>query len=237
MSQPVAIFLAEYIGLAAAPWRDRGVECWLVDPKHPEGVTRRDGMVLIGAKIVEATNLIGGLIRTRRVVFVAGFPPCDDIASCGAKHWAGKFDNDRYFQARAAIVLEQCRMVGALAGCPWMFENPNGAASSIMGPPTFRFDPCDYGGYLPPDDLHPFWPEILPPRDAYKKRTGIWSGGGFVVPEPQPVPSLNHYPGWKLLGGKSERTKEIRAAGPRGFLKAVAAANIQMSDSEIEVKP
>ncbi|WP_262692490.1 hypothetical protein [Kordiimonas aestuarii] len=106
-----------------------------------------------------------------------------------------------------------------------MFENPIGATSGIMGPPSFHFDPCDYGGYLPEDDLHPDYPEYLPPRDAYRKHTNIWCGGGFREPRKRPVPSLPYFPGWKKLGGKAEKTKRVRSATPRGFAIAVFEAN------------
>lgn len=153
------------------------------------------------------------------------FPPCTDLAASGAKHWRSKAEKDRYFQAKAAVVLEQCRMIGELSGAKWFFENPNGAASGIFGRPSFSFDPSDYGGYLPEDDAHPDFPEYLPPRDAYKKSTNIWCGNDFVVPDVKPVASLDHFPGWKLLGGKSAKTKQIRSATPRGFSIAVYEAN------------
>jgi len=46
------------------------------------------------------------------------------------------------------------------------------------------------------------------------------------MPDKKPVTAVKDNPGWKKLGGKSERTKEIRAAGPRGFLKAICVANL-----------
>ena len=48
------------------------------------------------------------------VVFVAGFPPCTDVAVSGTRWWADKMSKDRYFQAKAALVAEQCRMMGEI---------------------------------------------------------------------------------------------------------------------------
>lgn len=224
----VAIFLCEYTGLAAHPWLENGVECWLIDPKHLSGIhsTSFDGLVRVGNTLLEAIPVIGELIKTRNVIHVAAFPVCDDLTVAGTRHWAGKFEKDRYFQCKATKLVEQCRMVGEMAGCGYYWENPVGGASSIFGKPTFYFDPSDYGGYLPVGDRHPFWPDIYPGRDAYAKKTCIWAGGGFVIPAKKPVDQVSKdNPGWKKLGGKSERTKMIRAAGPRGYLRAVYEAN------------
>jgi hypothetical protein len=95
------------------------------------------------------------------------------------------------------------------------------------------FQPCDFGGYLPEDDGGNPYPDIIPARDAYTKKTCLWTGNGFVMPAKRPVEpekftgknGLNFSgPAWKL-GGKSLRTKNIRSATPRGFAKAVFAAN------------
>jgi hypothetical protein len=125
--------------------------------------------------------------------------------------------------------------VGTMAECPWVLENPVGALSTLWRKPDYMFDPCDYGGYISESEAnHPIWPEDIPPRDAYRKRTCYWSGNGFVMPEPRPVePEVltdsNGNRGsrqWKKLGGKSLRTKNIRSATPRGIAKAIFEANV-----------
>ena len=46
------------------------------------------------------------------------------------------------------------------------------------------------------------------------------------MPEKKPVPVDSGYSDqYKLLGGKSLKTKNIRSATPRGFAKAVCEAN------------
>ena len=70
------------------------------------------------------------------------------------------------------------------------------------------------------------YPEYIKPRDAYPKKTCLWTGGEFVMPEKMPVDiSPGYSDQHKKLGGKSERTKNIRSATPRGFAKAVFLAN------------
>lgn len=52
------------------------------------------------------------------------------------------------------------------------------------------------------------------------------TGGGFIEPDKKRLePIYKDNPGWKLLGGKSLRTKNIRSATPRGFARAVFEAN------------
>jgi hypothetical protein len=113
-----------------------------------------------------------------------------------------------------------------------MIENPVSVISSQYRKPDYMFQPCDYGGYLPEDDVSPH-PDIIPARDAYTKKTCLWAGNGFVMPEARPVDPVRYTdsnglnysgPAWKL-GGRSLRTKNIRSATPRGFAKAVFAAN------------
>ena len=77
---------------------------------------------------------------------------------------------------------------------------------------------------------HPRWPEYIAPRDAYKKKTCLWTGNDFVMPTKVAVdPEAYHGNGYSTsmmkLGGKSQRTKDIRSATPRGFAIAIHDAN------------
>lgn len=116
------------------PWLDAGYRVVLVDPQHP--VTEIDGLVeRISATVLGAAGRLGEIIRTERVVFVAGFPPCTDVAVSGSKHFEAKRKKDPHFQTKAALVAEQCRMTGMLAGAPWIFENPVSVFSSTLASP------------------------------------------------------------------------------------------------------
>ena len=64
--------------------------------------------------------------------------------------------------------------------------------------------------------------ELVPPRDAYPKKTHLWTGNGFELPTKMPVDEPKGYsPQHTKLGGKSLKTKNIRSATPRGFAAAV----------------
>lgn len=225
-----AIFLYDKTGIMAKPWLDDGWECWCFDGQHPKGITRDGNHVKVGMYI-EANSKLQYAQRIFEMVgpgvlFVFGFPECTDLTNAGAKHFSGKRDFNLLFQAEAIELADLVRVLGNLYGCKWGFENPMGAISTQYRRYDFRFHPCDYGGYLPANDEHPIYPEIYPAQDAYNKDTCIWHGNGFKEPKKKRVePLFKDNPGWKLCGGKSIKTKNIRSATPRGFAHAVKIAN------------
>lgn len=146
------------------------------------------------------------------VAMVFGFPECTDLTVAGARHFAAKRQANPLFQIEAAELADLVRIVGLVAGAPWAFENPVGVLSSIYRKPDFAFQPCDFAGYLPEEDEHPLYPDVYPGRDRYNKTTNIWCGNGFRQPRSRPMPALSKdNPGWRLCGGKSTRTKNIRS--------------------------
>lgn len=209
--KPVVISLCDLTGNMVAPWVDHGYAALLVDPQH--GTTSLTENVLkIAGTILEAADVIGHLIRTMDVRMVFGFPPCTDVAVSGTRHWAEKRAKDQFFQAKAAIVAEQCRMVGILSGAPWMFENPVSAFSSIFGKPTYTFHPSDFAGYNISDN--------------YTKRTCLWTGNRFVMPQPFRTPDLpepdKRFIHW--MANTPDRANK-RSVTPKGFAMAVYLAN------------
>ena len=78
----------------------------------------------------------------------------------------------------------------------------------LLGNPVLMFDPCDFG-------------------DPYAKKTLLW--GKFNLPIKNPVIPIraNKQGSWiQSLGGKSAKTKELRAITPRGFAEAFYRANL-----------
>lgn len=207
----VVICLCDLTGIFGKPWKDAGYKVVQIDPQLSDNGT-----------ILEMIKLIGELIRSGRVAFVAGFPPCTNTAVSGARHFESKRKKDPYFQAKASLIAEQCRVIGELSGAPWFFENPVSVFSSIFGKPNYSFHPYEFAGYLEEDDVHPEYPDYIAPRDLYPKKTCLWAGGGFELPDKKIVNipdgfSTQYY----KLGGKSLKTKNIRSATPRGFSLAV----------------
>ncbi len=206
----VAIFLCSITMNMAQPWLEAGYRVVLVDPQHP--CTSNSGMVeRISGTILDAMPRLGEIIRRENVVFVFGFPPCTDVAVSGARWFEEKRKVDPKFQEKAAIVAEQCRTVGMLAGCPWGFENPVSVFSSIFGKPQHMFHPHQYTGYCADDN--------------YTKATCLWTGGGFVMPDPFPLAGIGAPDNRIHLAAPGPDRANFRSATPCGFSRAAFEAN------------
>jgi len=225
-----AVFLYDYTGIMAQPWLEAGYECWLFDGQHKHGITREGLLVKVGVwfdakKIEEHAQEILDMVG-HEVLFVFGFPECTHMAVSGARHFKSKLEKDPLIQIKAANLAILVKLVGEKFKCKWGAENPISVLSSLWRKPDFMFDPCDYAGYLPPDDSHPLHPAVYPPQDRYNKKTCIWCGSGFIEPEKKRIaPEFKDNPGWSRTGGRSMKTKNIRSATPRGFARAVFLAN------------
>jgi len=237
-----AIFLFDYTGIMAKPWADAGYLCYCFDGQHPEGVTKSDheNILNVGMWFVKSySNSVGfckypsrvDIEKIKTIVgseaeFVFGFPDCTDLTVAGAKHFSKKRLINPHFQQDAMSLVYLVKLVGDDFNCAYGWENPVGVISTIYRKPDFKFNPCDYAGYLPKNDEHPLYSNIYPGQDRYNKNTCIWTGGGFKEPVKKRIePLLKDNPGWKKCGGKSLRTKNIRSATLRGFSQAVFEAN------------
>jgi hypothetical protein len=243
----------DYTGEAVQPWADAGYTCYCYDHQHPmerepSRATPNGGRIhkvyadLSDPEVWRAHALVRQALAERDpIAFIFGFPPCTDLAASGARHWKSKAAKDPDFQTKAVWMAEQVETLGKTLGVPYCIENPVGALSTLYRKPDYRFDPCDFGGYLQPDEAHPIWPEYIPPQDAYRKRTCLWTGGGFRMPDDKPVEPVvintrtsSGSPAWAKLGGKSLKTKNIRSATPRGFARAVFEFNANMRNDAMD---
>jgi len=210
------ISLYDYTGEALRPWAEAGYQCFAYDIQHkpsPMGTlepsdfeTFSSGNIFyIHADLYDPETSLKILARHKSdVFFLSAFPPCTEKK--GAVHH-----------------VKRCAMVGDAFDCSYYIENPIGALSRLWRKPDHKFDPCDFGGYLSEDDVHPRWPEIIPPRDAYRKKTCLWVGNRFKMPRSNAVAHETI-----VYDRKDPRKcKNIRSATPRGFAKAVFLANAQ----------
>lgn len=213
MSRGTIICLCDITGVMAQPWIDAGYDAVLVDPQHAEGA-HVDGPVTRVGHIIDhpvTWAVIRNTIETGRVKFVMGFPPCTDLAVSGARWFESKRQADPAFQFKAMHVVWQCQIIGELSGAPWAVENPVSQISSLSRKPDGTFNPFDFTGYCA--------------NDNYTKKTCLWTGAGFVMPEkfrddalPPPDDRIH-----KCAPGP-ERAN-IRSATPLGFAVAVFNAN------------
>lgn len=138
-------------------------------------------------------------------------PVCTDFSRSGAQYWMLKDMDGRTIDSMGLVIA--CLRVITIAQAKsknftfWSLENPVGRLRRWMGKPQLIFNPCDYG-------------------DAYTKKTCLW--GSFNLPEKHEVEPVrvSSEGSWIMrLGGKSDRTKELRSITPPGFAKAFYKAN------------
>ena len=232
-----AVFLFDYTGIMALAWAKAGYACYCFDGQHPSGISpgNHKNIINVGMWFTNNNKCLGYSLKDIEFIkmivggdadFVFGFPECTHLAVSGAAHFARKKELNPHFQDEAMSLVYLVKAVGDEFDCPWALENPVSVISTKWRKPDFKFDPFEYGGYLKENSTHPLYPEYIKPQDAYPKKTCIWSGNGFVMPDKKPVEVLPGYSDQhKKLGGKSLKTKNIRSATPRGFAKAVFEAN------------
>jgi len=235
MTKGIVLSLYDFTGEALKPWADAGYTCHAFDIQHslsdPE-VQTFDGGGSITYNYADLhdhnwLNAIQSEFGDKPVVFGMAFPVCTDMAVSGAAHFKRKAQANPFFQADAVgHATAVARMFNGMA-IPYFIENPVSVLATMWRKPDYRFHPYEYGGYIPDDQIeHPRWPEYIAPRDAYPKKTCLWTGGGFVMPTKVAVTVKQGYAKQHLkLGGKSQRTKDIRSATPRGFAIAVYEFN------------
>ena len=236
----IVLSLYDFTGEAVRTWALAGYECHIYDIQHPYGphkqrVGSRGGSITTHRKDLHRKETFEGLLREyegKPVVFGMAFPVCTDMAVSGAAWFKKKAAANPGFQEEAVRHAVDCSdFFEELGGIPYFVENPVSVLSTKWRKPDYSFHPYEYGGYIEDDAAeHPRWPEYIAPRDAYKKKTCLWTGGGFVMPTKVAVDCENyHGNGYSTammkLGGKSQRTKDIRSATPRGFAAAVYQSN------------
>ena len=239
------ISLYDYTGEALKPWAKKGYTCHAFDIQHDEAslVDRFEGGGSISfhkADLHDHKNLnaIYYAFADKPVAFGMAFPVCTDLAVSGAAWFKKKAEADPLFQQRAAQHAIDCAGLFDDLGCPYFIENPVSVLATKWRKPDYSFHPYEYGGYIPyGEEQHPRWPDFIAPRDAYPKKTCLWTGNGFKMPSKVAVePESGHSRQHLKLGGKSAKTKNIRSATPRGFARAVMLANTTDGPSVTNLK-
>ncbi len=154
--------------------------------------------------------------RKDRVHGILCAPPCDHLASSGARWWKSK--GESALLESLAIVDACLRQVAIHHPAWWALENPRGRLKNYLGPAAWSFQPCDFG-------------------DPYKKSTQLW--GHFTPPKPlwadctavEPVRACATGSFTQQMGGRKPgtpshtRVKNERSRTPPGFARAFFASN------------
>lgn len=226
--------LFDHSGQWSKPYRDAGYSVDQIDLKL--GTDVLDTLAI--ARSGKAPPIHGILMA----------PPCTDFSGSGAQYWPAK-DGDGRTAASLKLIDAGLELVRLLSPTWWCMENPAGRLNTLRpslalhGP--HYFDPCDFAGYLfsaaSLDSLRMLQArqivadggklsrehvQAVIDSNAYTKRTGLW--GSFTWPKENridPVRCSSQGSWTQLLGGKSERTKELRSITPAGFALAFFQTN------------
>lgn len=209
-------------GIMGLPWAEVGhtVYCFNADEGNHGSYEpirmNHENIKYVNCWISESFPYKPELTGIPKPKMIFAFPDCTDLAVSGAKH-------EGHTSLDSVVHAQMVEMMADEFGAAWMVENPVGKMSTLWRKPDHYFHPFEYGGYMSGEEniFHP----RMPARDAYTKKTCLWTGNGFVMPEKKPVPHIGKFWGWAYLGGKSEKTKQLRSLTPRGFARAVFEAN------------
>lgn len=131
--------------------------------------------------------------------------PCTDYALSGAKHFYRK-DHDGTTAKSQELMNRTKEILDYFKPEIWVLENPMSRIHKLnpwLGEVKFKFNPYDFG-------------------NSCQKQTWLW--GKFNNPIKKPGKNLGN---WMFtdLGGKSEKTKELRSNTDLGFAYAFFEAN------------
>ena len=208
MSEGIVLSLYDHSGNMARPWAEAGYECVAADIKH-EGNERIEN---VGSGSIEyvAADVTNWLPPRRDYTFVAAFPPCDDLAVSGAR-WFKQKGLDGLDSAVDRVVAAREIAEWADPECGWMIENPVSTLSSYWREPDHTFHPYEYDEYTREDN-------------TYTKKTCLWTGCGFAMPEPLGSNESEADDRIHKMPPSDDRA-EKRAVTPMGFARAVFQAN------------
>lgn len=234
MSKPTILALFNTSDYVHTPWlNDRRFNCVSVDWTETDHSgahrTPTEGHTILNIDLsrplaVKAVRDSLDALNMAQPSLVISFAPCTDMAVSGAAHFAKKRAQDPMFQHKAVAMAT----LATRFDCPYAVENPVSVLATMWRKPDLYWNPADFG-HCCPLGAHPIAPEIYPAQDAYNKKTCLWVGNGFQLPQPAPVPvAMKQNPGHVKLGGKSAKTKYLRSLTPRGFAQAVYNANVEV---------
>jgi hypothetical protein len=194
-ARTIIVSLYDYSGIWSAPYRKAGCRVLQIESKLGFDVFNWNYKII-------PPELVAGILAA---------PPCTDFAGSGAQYWKQK---DKKGQTRESLKLVRrtIEIVQFFKPLFWAMENPVGRLNRLL-PELQKHGPWYF---------EPYWF-----GDPWSKKTGLW--GEFNKPKPdrivRPLQFSDQGSWTQLLGGKSEKTKELRSITPPGFANAFYKAN------------
>ena len=199
----IVVSLFDYTGNMLKPWHNAGYICYALDLQH-DG-KNDDGIHRINHDL--SRPWLPPFSKSE-VSIVFAFPPFDHLAVSGARWFKGKglrllADSINLFATASEFAEWTC--------APYMIENPVSMISSYWRKPDFTFNPAEYTGFCRADN--------------YTKKTCLWTGNGFVMPDQNRDTTLGPPDDRIHKMPPSKARKNLRSATPMGFAEAVFQAN------------
>lgn len=202
----IILSLFDFSGAMLQPWKTAGYDCYIVDIQHPSHrPTTKNGIECLHADLSQAWL---PPFSPDDIAFVSAFPPCDHLSVSGARWFKGKGLRKLASSiSMFATAVEICEWSKA----PYLIENPISTISSYWRKPDHIFHPYHFANHEP--------------NDNYTKKTCLWTGGGFIMPEKcsgiglgKPDDRIHKAP-----PGKDRNA--FRSQTPFGFAQAVFEVN------------
>lgn len=200
--KPVVLSLCDKTGNMVEPWIAAGYEAITVDLQPSDTVNPARHHFVADVTAWHYPLSFG----PPAIVFA--FPPCTDLASSGARWFK---DKGLRGLIKGLQVVDACREICETSGAPWMLENPVGTLSTYWRKPDHSFNPRDFTAF-----------ELA---DNYTKKTCLWTGNGFLMPEPARAHGLAEPDDRIHKASANAERSNFRSATPMGFARAVFEAN------------
>jgi len=168
------ISMCDLTGKMAEPWAEAGYTCICVDIQHSIRATKRCAHPVKHFPSGGSIHFVWGDARSWKpsmfckdffnryiIRFVACFPTCTNLAGSGSQDWQLK---GIAMLTDGLMLFNACEQISDWSGAPYLIENPVGVVPAHHRKPDYYFQPWQFG-------------------DLYQKKTCLWSGNGFVMPE------------------------------------------------------
>jgi hypothetical protein len=186
----IILSLFDYTGNWSKPYREAGYDVFQIDIKHGINILEWD------YTSIDKTQVYGILAAV----------PCTDFSLSGAA-WFAKKDANGQTALSIQLVKKTMEIIEYFDPTFWVIENPMSRIHKLvpeLGAVKFKFHPYEFAEYDPD-----------PRSSQYQKTTWLW--GDFIEPLRKPMENIDKDKFHNGLGGKSEKTKELRSTTPLGF--------------------
>lgn len=199
--------LFDYSGTWSEPYLLNGWNVIKVDLKHGIDIMQINTDWLY-ENIFDDYGTVDGILAA---------PPCTDFAVSGAQYWKKK-DMDGTTKKSVELVKQTLKIIDVCMPDFWVIENPVGRIADLvpqLGKPKY-FNPFFYGDpYTKKTALYGKFKMPLKTNNI-----GLFNKEKNILDETKPVKVCSQGSWMMKLGGKSEKTKELRSITPKGFAQA-----------------